>query len=304
MGVASHTRLVLASFCLTYQADTHLQNSTRPNLKERKKGRWRGWQGKKDKKVKLLINDFQENVNSCSSTSKNVSQAEAHSSICCIFLWTPTRSGGERSLPLPGGPLASAVARLWHGAQARLDAVFHRSTPSVQILKTQLSYAKPCPSSRVSALRVPEVRRGVPQPNRAGVWCSLGSSAAARAVTSEAPECAWLNVSRPERGGLLAASPKQGNGCEWQKGRGKVRDHMREKMAWATCMNKMGLPNAWGRQYPFHGYSSISPARLYYKEVLQAENWELEAKTKTERSGYTPTAPDWKWWFVFYLFLP
>lgn len=131
-------------------------------LKRKKEREVGGWQGKKDKKVKLLINNFQENVNSCSSTNKNVSQAEAHSSICCIFLRTPTRSGGERSLPLPGGPLASAVARLWHGAQARLDAVLHRITPCAQILKTQLSHAKPCPSSRVSALRVPEVRSGGP----------------------------------------------------------------------------------------------------------------------------------------------
>lgn len=64
-----------------------------------------------------------------------------------------------------------------------------------------------------------------------------------------------------------------------------VRPPDREGARMPTCLNKMGLSNTRARQHPFQVCSLFSPVHLYYKEVLQDENLELEAKIKIERTG-------------------
>lgn len=59
-----------------------------------------------------------------------------------------------------------------------------------------------------------------------------------------------------------------------------------------TYVNKTGLRNTRARQHPFHVSVLLSSIRLYCKEVLQDEIWELEAKNKVERKGYAPTDLD------------
>lgn len=61
-----------------------------------------------------------------------------------------------------------------------------------------------------------------------------------------------------------------------------------------TYVNKTGLRNAQARQHPFHVSILLSSVHLYYKEVLQDEIWELEAKNKVERKGCAPTDLDRK----------
>lgn len=39
------------------------------------------------------------------------------------------------------------------------------------------------------------------------------------------------------------------------------------------------------------GPGLLSPAHLCYKELLQDENWVLEAESKIEKRGYVPTDP-------------
>lgn len=81
-----------------------------------------------------------------------------------------TISGEQSLLPLLSAPLAPvvrtssgmviwAVAWIWHSSQPWLNGVFLKSTPSVQILKAQLSHARNCPISCVSVLRAQEAEK-------------------------------------------------------------------------------------------------------------------------------------------------
>lgn len=55
-----------------------------------------------------------------------------------------------------------AVPCIWDASRAWLDGVLQKSTPSVQILKTQLSHARNRPFSHISALRAQGAEKGDP----------------------------------------------------------------------------------------------------------------------------------------------
>lgn len=125
------------------------------------------------------------------------------------------------------------------------------------------------------------LRSGSPQPSHASIWCNLGSQAAPRALTSEAP----LYMSQYFRVWVLcAAGSILGLDVRGRRLEERARPREREDARMPTCMNKTGLSNTRARQHPLQVCSLFSPVYLYYKEVLQDENLELEAKIKIERT--------------------